>query len=207
MRLSDELRGTLERMTTAYQWSLSPAGYAYLRSRGIQDGAIVTYRLGQVDGSFAEHASYAGWISLPYLTRLGGVVSMKFRRTDDGTPKYLGPYPTRLYNTISLDRAERLGYVAITEGEIKSIILDAYCGIPSVAVPGVEVWGAHPEWPELFRGFSRVLIFRDPDEPGEKLASRILKDIDTAQIVALPTQVDEIYLAYGVDEIRRAAGV
>jgi DNA primase len=167
------------------------------------------YRLGLVDGAIPEHASFAGWISIPYLTRLGGVVQLKFRRLDGGEPKYMGSGgPPRLYNTTALDKAERLGYVALCEGELDAIVLDGLCRIPAVAIPGVDTWAGRPEWAEIFRGFTRVLMFADQDEPGQKLAQRILRDLDTAHVVRLPAKdANETYLAHGADEIRGLAGV
>jgi DNA primase len=147
-------------------------------------------------------------ISMPYITKLGGVVSLKFRQINpDREPKYLTPYPTRMYNTLALDRAEHRGYVALTEGEYDSIILDAFCDIPAVSIPGVETYKHHPEWKELFRGFNRVLMFADPDEAGQRLASQVLRDLDTAQLVALPGDVNETYLSHGADAIRELAGL
>jgi DNA primase len=169
------------------------------------------YRLGVVDGSIPEHASYLGWISIPYLTRLGGTVQIKFRRLDGGEPKYMNSGgPARLYNTMALDKAEQLGYVAICEGEFDAIILDGLCGIPAVGVPGVDTWGSRPEWRELFTGFSKVLVFHDQDEKGQgmKLASRILRELDSASLVSLPGKdVNETYLSHGAATIREAAGL
>jgi DNA primase len=210
MRLSDEFRGSLARATYQYHKALAVDSQAlnYLLGRGIQGAAVSDYRLGVVDGSIPEHAGYTGWISIPYLTRLGGVVSLKFRRLSGDGPKYISPYPTRIYNTMAMDRAEQLGYIAICEGEFDAIILDGLCGIPAVAIPGVETWKAHPEWRELFSGFSKVLVFADSDEPGQQLGSRILRELDTAQLVSLPAKdVNESYLLAGADEIRKAAGL
>jgi len=207
-RLSDEFRTGLELAALAYERALSPAARAYLYGRGLTDEVIARYRLGQVDGSVAEHVSYSGMISMPYVTKLGGVTSLKFRQlASDKEPKYLTPYPTRIFNPIALDRAEALGYVAICEGELDAIVLDALCGIPAVGVPGVETYKAHPEWKEMLRGFSRVLMFPDPDEAGKRLASQILSDLDTAHVVALPGDVNETYLQIGSDKIREIAGV
>ncbi len=213
MRLSDEFRRSLATAAGGYQNTLafhqpgSPA-LSYLLGRGIDEEVIAAYRLGVVDGTIPEHASYQGWICIPYLTRLGGVVSLKFRRLSGDGSKYISPYPTRIYNTMALDQAERLGYVAICEGEFDAIVLDGLCGIPAVAIPGVETWKAHPEWVELFRGFQRVMIFADQDEPGQDMAKRILRELDTAELVSLPAKdVNESYLAAGADKIREIAGV
>lgn len=209
-RLSDESRQSLELATTRYQMALDGGSEAlsYLLGRGIEPRAVDAYRLGLVDGTIPEHAASTGWISIPYLTRLGGVVQLKFRRLSGDGPKYLGSGgQPRIYNTTALDLADQLGYVAICEGEFDAIILDAYCAIPAVGIPGVDTWASRPEWREIFAGYSSVLVFADPDEPGQKLASRILRDLDTAHLVALPGDVNETYLAKGADYIREAAGV
>lgn len=221
MRLSDESRASLEEATARYNWALRDDSQAqnYLHGRGIEPRAGDAFRLGVVDGSIAEHAPFTGWISIPYLTKLGGVVSLKFRRLSGDGSKYITPYPTRLYNTMALDLGEQLGYVAICEGEFDAIILDAYCAIPAVAIPGVDTWKKHPEWREIFSGFSRVLLFMDQDEdqempdgkiknPGRDLGNQLLKDLDTAHLVQLPAKdVNEAYLQFGADKIREVAGV
>src|SRR5579859_7673932 len=221
MRLSDEFRESLAIAARRYELALdsdSPAR-SYLRGRGISPGLAGAYRLGVVDGSIPEHSSYRGWISIPYITKLGGVVSLKFRRLDGGEPKYISPYPTRIYNAPAFDKAEELGYIGVAEGELDCIILDGLCGIPAVAIPGVETWKAHPEWPELFRGFSRVLVFKDQDEdreqadgkvrnPGRELADQITRALDTAHVIDLPAKdVNETYLEFGAAKIREVAGV
>jgi DNA primase len=217
MRLSDELRQSLELAASRYQAAIhldvptlpdSPA-LSYLLGRGISRAAADAYHLGVVDGSIPEHAPYTGWISIPYLTRLGGVVQIKFRRLSGDGPKYVGSGGSpRLYNTPALDRADSLGYVALCEGEFDAIILDALCGIPAVAIPGVDTWASRPEWREIFQGYSRVLVFADQDEPGRKLASRILHDLDTAQLVSLPAKdVNDAFLQFGAGKIKELAGV
>jgi|SRR5580704_11893532 DNA primase len=210
MRLSDEFRNGLDIAARAYAETLFIPGsqaQSYLLGRGIAPEVADAYRLGEVDGTIPEHASYKGWISIPYLTKLGGVVSLKFRRLSGDGSKYITPYPTRIYNTLALDRAEQLGYVAITEGEIDCITLDGLCDIPAIGIPGVEVYKAHPECKEMLRGFNRVLVFADPDEPGQRLGMQILRDLDTAHLVALPGDVNEAYLSQGREFIREAAGL
>jgi DNA primase len=221
MRLSDEFRASLGIAADRYEMALEGGSQAldYLLGRGIEPRAISAYHLGVVDGTIPEHAPYAGWISIPYITKLGGVVSLKFRRLSGDGAKYITPYPTRIYNPMALDLGEQLGYVAICEGEFDAIILDAYCAIPAVAIPGVDTWKKHPEWREMFSGFSRVLLFMDQDEdqvkpdgkiknPGRDLGDQLLKDLDTAHLVSLPAKdVNEAYLQFGADKIREVAGV
>lgn len=211
--LSAELRESLESAAKIYHravWlSEDLRARSCLSGRGITGSVIDAYRLGMVDGTIPEHESFTGWICIPYMTKLGGVVQLKFRRVDQGEPKYMssGGQP-RLYNTPALDKAEQLGYVALCEGEFDAIILDALCGIPAVGIPGVDTWPSRPEWREIFTGFSRVLVFADQDEPGQKLAGKILRDLDTAHVVNLPAKdVNQAYLESGAEKIREIAGV
>jgi DNA primase len=207
-RLSGSFRSGLEALATQYQAALSPAALSYLAGRGIDGKAVKRYRLGQVTRE-SEYGSYAGMIAIPYITGKGGVVSIKFRRTDDGKPKYLTPFPTRLYNTLAMDEADELGFIAITEGEFDAIILDCYCGIPAVGIPGADTWAKHPEWRELFRGYRDIYMFADNDDAGRALAGRVTHDIRDSHAVTLTSgdDVSSAYLAGGLAEIRRKAGL
>lgn len=185
----------------------------YLNSRGISDATIDKFKLGYVDGSIAEHQDYRGRISVPYITKLGGVQGFKFRRVGDGEgTKYLTNHmPTRLYNTLAFERAEALGYIAVVEGESDTWTLDGECGIPAVGIPGVDTWAAHPEWPLLFDGFKKVLFFGDPDEAGNKLKGKVLRDIEQAYPVSFDfapgKDVNEVFVKFGRGAIRKAAGL
>lgn len=195
LRLDESFRTGLEAAADKYHAKLtegfSPAEI-YLATRGITLSMAVEYRLGVVDGSLQDHEPYTGMLCIPYLTRLGGVVSLKFRRPHDCTSecdhaKYISPYPTRLYNTMALDRADELGYVFLTEGEIDAILLD-FSGFPAVAVPGVESWQAHPEWVSVLCGYSRVYLPYDRDEPGRRFAEQARRALKpgVAQFAGLP---------------------
>lgn len=213
MRLSPESLRSLAQMCQTYQSGITDETVSYLLGRGLSEGAIVSYRLGTVTGG-GEHSIYRGMVSIPYVTELAGVVGFKFRQPhtcdDCKHQKYLTPYPTRIYNPLAFTEGERLGFVGVCEGEFDAIILTSMCGIPTVAVPGVETWTAHKSWPLLFGGFSRVLVFPDQDEPGMKLAKRILADVPTAQLMdfeGLTGDMTDIYQAFGADAIREVAGV
>lgn len=226
-RLSEEFRRSLEVMAGTYQRALTEAGRSYLLGRGIGPEAVERYRIGQVDDTHPEHADYAGMLCMPYLTR-SGVVSLKFRRAhecgaDCKHAKYISPYETRLFNTLAMDQADREGVLAVAEGELDTIVLDAYCGIPAVGVPGVDTYKKHPEWRELLRGYETVLIFKDNDpeqirkrpdgseekfRPGDELAKAIRRDVDAARIVRLPSKdVNDTYIEFGRDGVRGAAGL
>lgn len=214
--LSKESRTSLETAAQRYEMllandTLGDSVVAYLLSRGINLHVAQGYRLGVVDAESPDHAEYAGWLSIPYLTR-SGVVGFKFRKMNENDPrnKYMIPHgqPQRLYNTPAMDEADKTGVLAICEGEIDAITLHGLCGIPAVAIPGADTYKNRPEWRELFRGYQEVLIFPDDDEPGMKLAHQIRADVDTARIVRLSGKdVNETYQAFGADGIRKAAGL
>lgn len=203
----------LDEMAAHYNGALehdSPA-LSYLLGRGISRNAIDSFQLGAVDGSYPEHADFTGRISIPYLTKLGGVKGFKFRRVgdDESVTKYLANYmPTRIFNPLAFEAAESLGYIGISEGEFDAVINTAVIDIPTVAVPGVDTWKQHREWPSLFDGYDRVFIFKDNDEPGEKLARKIHADLDNAWVVSLPEKdLNLTYLKHGAGVIRNAAGI
>lgn len=217
--ISKELQDFNAVAAARYAAALSPAARAYLHQRGILDDTIKRFALGSVDGSFHEHSDYRGRISVPYITKLGGVQGFKFRRVGDGEgPKYLSNHmPTRLYNTLAFEQAEMVGYIAICEGESDTWTLDGECGIPAVGVPGVDTWASHPEWPLLFDGFKKVLFFGDADQPGSiaaassgKFKAKVLGKIEQAFPVQLPAgvkDVNECFVKYGRTAIRKAAGL
>lgn len=173
MRLAESFRTSLGEAARNYHLTLmggSSRAADYLQGRGIDGAIAATYQLGVVDGSSPEHEMYKGMLCIPYRTSLGGVVSLKFRRAHDCTSvcehsKYISPYPTRMFNPLALDRADREGYVFITEGEIDAILLD-YAGFPAVGCPGSQSWQAHPEWVSVLAGYSRLFVPYDRDEAG-----------------------------------------
>jgi DNA primase len=213
--LSEELRESLGTAAADYQLALaaSPQVLSYLSGRGISQAVIERFQLGVVDGSFADHLIYKGRISIPYRTKLGGVAGMKFRVAHDcgdwcTHQKYITPYPTRIYNPLAFEASDQMGgLIGISEGEFDAMIATFECGIPTVAIPGTDTWVKHPEWRALFDG-RHVLVLKDQDEAGEKLANRITHDLEGATVVDLPAKdVNETFLRHGPDAIRKASGL
>ena len=163
-----------------------------------------TYRLGSVVDPSAGHEHALGRLSIPYITP-AGVVGIKFRTIDGGTPKYLWPTGQKigLFNVTDLHRSSNT--IAICEGEIDTIVLSGMVKIPAVGVAGVSQW--KPWFPKLFESYSRILIFADNDvkqdgrNPGQELAKRIKEDLNQATIVHLDANLDvnDTYLTYGSD--------
>ncbi|QGH79735.1 DNA primase [Gordonia phage Anon] len=191
MKLSESQRHYLWEATSHYRHALpgSPAE-EYLASRGLDERAA-TFGLGYVAEPRPGHEMYRGCLSIPYMRhsdwRGWSVASIRFRRLDGGTPKYMtmaGDKP-RLYNTIALTQYSR--DIAICEGEIDTITAEL-AGLKTVGVPGAAMW--KPYFRELFLGYRTVNILADGDEPGLEFAHGVAKTLPNARIIPMPDGED-----------------
>ena len=197
-------KNLLTEAANRYSRNLTPQAASYLEGRGITKEVADRFLLGSVLEPSAGHEHSTGRLSIPYQTPTG-VVGMKFRSIDGGTPKYL--YPTGqkvgLFNVVDLHKYSDA--IAICEGEIDTIILSGIVGIPAVGVAGVSQW--KPWFPKLFEGYKNIYIYADNDvkedgrNPGQELAKRIKEDLDKATVMQLPDNEDinDIYLNHGVE--------
>jgi DNA primase len=147
---------------------------------------------------------FRGMLAIPYMRwspwRKWSVATLRFRRLDDGTPKYLtlaGDKP-RLFNTFAL--VEHHDRVAITEGEFDAITAHL-CGIPTVGVPGVQTW--KPYFRELFLGYKEVFLLADGDEPGMEFANKVAKTLPNAKVIPCPPgeDVNSLVISQGRDAL------
>lgn len=184
----------------------------YLAGRGISEEVAAKYRLGTIVDPIEGHQGYEGWISIPYFTALDHCVGFKFRRLDDGKPKYGSPtgQKTHLYNVTAV--AEDSSRIVICEGEFDAIIMNE-AGVPAVGVPGVAAW--KPYYSKLFAGFDTVYIIGDNDiredkdtNPGAEFARRVASEVINGQIVQLPPSMDitDFYLAEGREPLLNLVG-
>lgn len=204
----------LEDATTAYQESLasSPEALAYLAGRGLSENAVRTARLGLCSTPRPGHEQFKNMIAIPYETPTG-VRALKFRRMDDGLPKYNAPLGqrTRLYNVLALQDASDT--IAVCEGEFDTMILHRMVGVPAVGVSGANNW--KPHYPRVLRGFSNILVVTDNDakedgsNPGQDLAAKVLGDIPGARNVLLPPGMDvnEFFTSEGREAVLRRLGL
>ena len=202
--LNAEQRRLLTEAAEKYHNALTPQAVSYLEGRGITQTARNTFLLGSVVEPSAGHEHAVNRLSIPYITP-AGVVGIKFRAIDEGTPKYLWPTGQKigLFNVGDLHKYSDT--IAICEGEIDTIVLSGIVGIPAVGVAGVSQW--KPWFPKLFESYQRILIFADNDvkedgrNPGQELAKRIKEDLDKAEVIHLPDNCDvnEVYLSDGID--------
>jgi DNA primase len=208
--LSQEQKLLLTETAEKYASTLDQATASYLLGRGITKEAAVTFRLGTVNDPAPGHEHAVGCLSIPYRTPTG-IVGIKFRKVDGGTPKYLWPTGQKvgMYNVIDLHESSDV--IAICEGELDTLVMSALVGVPAVGIAGVSQW--KPHFPKMFEGFDRIVIFADNDlkedgrNPGMELAKRIKEDLDKAVVISLPenNDVNQVYLDGGEEWLRERA--
>ena len=207
-----QLKSSLE-AAIQYNKDLSAEAINFLADRGISKEVADQYLLGSIVLPVAGHENYKGWLSIPYLTVMGHCVGFKFRRLDEGKPKYGAPLGQKghLYNVSDIILSSE--YIAICEGELDTIIASAILGMPAVGVPGVQAWKAH--FNRMFTGYGRVYVIGDNDlkddgtNPGAEFSRMVAQEIGNATIVSLPAGMDlnDLYLAKGIEETKRTIGV
>jgi len=209
---SNEQSKLLLEAVTRYSQSINEATLGYLEGRGISKQVADQFMLGTVVDPASGHEQFEGWLSIPYITALGMAVSVKFRRLDDGKPKYgmaIGQ-KTHLFNVSAL--LESKDTIAVCEGELDAIICTGALGIPAVGVPGVAAW--KPHFAKMMNGYGRVLVIGDNDikedgsNPGAEFSRRVASEVINATICVLPPGMDvnDVYLAKGTEETKRILG-
>jgi len=191
-----------------YAQEITPEAIVALLERGISEEVATRFQLGTITDPINGHEMYEGWISIPYITALDQCVGFKFRRLDDGKPKYGSPtgQKAHLYNVT--DVLIQSPYIVVCEGELDTVITSGMVGIPAVGVPGVQAW--KPHFSKLFNGYDTVYVVGDNDikedgsNPGAEFSKRVASEILNSQIVTLPPGMDinDYYLAHGAEATR-----
>jgi DNA primase len=199
---------SLKEAAQRYAQEISPEALVALAERGISEQVAARFELGTVTDPINGHEMYEGWISIPYITALEMCVGYKFRRLDDGKPKYGSPVGQKahLYNV--RDTLVMSPHIVVCEGELDTVITSGVLGIPAVGVPGVQAW--KPHFAKLFTGYDTVFIVGDNDikedgtNPGAEFSKRVASEILNSVIVTLPPGMDinDYYLAHGADATR-----
>jgi DNA primase len=191
-----------------YAQAISPEVLDVLAARGISELVAAKFQLGTVYAPHNGHEMHEGWLSIPYITASGSCVGFKFRRIDDGKPKYGSPtgQKAHLYNVcdITIDSP----HIVVCEGELDAVVTSGVLGIPAVGVPGVAAW--KPHFPKLFNGYETIYVVGDNDikedgsNPGAEFAKRVANEVMNSVIVTLPPGMDinDYYLAHGADATR-----
>ncbi|MFU8806482.1 MAG: CHC2 zinc finger domain-containing protein, partial [Bradymonadaceae bacterium] len=115
------------------------------------------------------------FLVIPYWLEEGGLDILRFRDLSGrANQKYLSPlkhHPQTAYLSHgAFDLADDYPTLYICEGELNALSI-IIAGAPAIGSCGNGVW--KPEWSKELRWFSRAVIFRDPDEPGERFAQKV----------------------------------
>ncbi len=160
-------------------------GRKYLRDHGINNPDIVKkYRLGVVIDPMPGDERFQGMLSVPYLSRRGGVNLVKYRALDPDVKPKVAQYnsqPVRLYNTDAWFDADAA--IGLTEGEPDAICVSENMTyslngqphrLPALGIPGAEMWKSHAGvWKFAFRNTRFVYFFAHGDEAGRDLARQV----------------------------------
>jgi DNA primase len=195
-----------------YSQEINEETLNYLEERGISEVVAARFQLGTIADPIAGHENYIGWLSIPYITALNLIAGFKFRRLDDGKPKYGSPLgqKSHLYNVTDVLLDSHC--IVICEGELDTVILSGECGIAAVGVPGVAAW--KPHFAKLFTGYDTIYIIGDNDikedgtNPGAEFSKRVASEVLNSTIISLPPTMDvnDYYLAHGVNGIKKLLG-
>lgn len=175
----------------------------YLTSHALGFHEASAYSLGVVDQPLSGDEQFKGMLVIPYLTP-AGPRGLKFRNLNGDKAKFLqhaGQKP-RLYNVGAFFRAEDT--IALAEGEIDAIAATEHLGIPTMGIPGAEMWKGDI-WGPLFKDFQRVIIFADGDDAGRRVASQVAGTIGwRVQVIQCPKGEDVSSMIAGgrADELR-----
>lgn len=186
-----------------YERALTPEVARYLLGRGVEEGTALTHRLGVVVDPLPGHESKRGCLAIPYMAGDGTPVTLRFRCLQDhscsdfGHGKYMTLFedPARPYWLQAVNVASDVIHIA--EGEFDAMILNQV-GLPAVGFPGAHGW--QPWHRRLFVGFSRVWVWGDPDEAGQRFVSKVCRSLSQAKGVRLRNgDVNEVFLDEGAD--------
>ena len=209
---SNEQSKLLLEAVTRYSQNIDEATVAYLEGRGISKEVAQQFMLGTVVDPAVGHEQFEGWLSIPYVTALGIATSVKFRRLDDGKPKYGQPTGQKLHLYNVSDVAVDSSHIVVCEGELDTVIISGILAIPAVGVPGVAAW--KPYYSKLLTGFDTVYVVGDNDlkedgtNPGAEFSKRVASEVINSRIVQLPLGMDinEFYLQNGPEELSTLLG-
>lgn len=180
------MRERLRERTEVYsqQFTESDRAQKYWESRGFSLDTAKALKIGYVSDPLPGDYSFKDRIAIPYLTA-SGVVSIKFRATEDSPKKYI--YDPGQIHRIYNPEALVTGYdIVITEGELDCIsFLEA--DIPAVALPGASSWKKC--WWRIFKN-RNVTVFCDGDQAGREMGSKLAEVIYGARIIEAPEGED-----------------
>ena len=189
----------------------------YFAAHALESLTLEKYQIGYVGNPAPQDKRFKGMLVIPYLTA-HGCKALKFRCMEDHdhnqhTPagKYAVPagQTARIFNPQAYFDA--FNQIGICEGEVDAIVATEVIGIPTIGIPGVEMWKGHvAEWKHTLKDYDEVIVFGDGDEAGKRMARQIQEDLGTRALIAQCDGGEDLssMVAKGnADTIRERAGL
>jgi DNA primase len=188
---------------------------SYLAQHALTVEMAAEYRLGYVENPAPQDKRFKGMLCVPYLTR-AGVKALKFRcMADHDHSAHGGKYAqpagqlVRPFNPEAYFKAYNT--IGLCEGEIDAIVATEALGVPTVGVPGVEMWRSHVEWwRHTLKDYDEVIVFGDGDDAGRRMARQVQEDLGTRALIAQCDTGEDIastVAAGKADALREKAGL
>lgn len=180
--------------------SLTERGRAYLAGRGLDPEAAAQYGFRSVDDAAGWRAleqllreSYlpaereaAGWHALPWGGRApalvipyhagGQVRAVRFRRLDDGAPKYHALAGVEIALPFHADALDDVAgaELHVVEGELNAYTLTTH-GLRAIGLPGAGTWRA--DWTARVARAGRLVAWYDGDAAGEQGRAKLARTL------------------------------
>lgn len=182
---------------TKYAADMTAEAARFLLQRGVTEESARTFRLGVAADPIPGHEAGQNKLVIPYLSREGYPLTVRFRTIPPAEKKYLslGGDTNRMFNISALFHATDT--IHLTEGEMDAIILHQL-GLPAVALVGAN--GFAPRHARMLAGFSRIWVWGDGDAAGAELVNTVTRRLPYSAKgvqVAPGTDVNDIYLSHG----------
>lgn len=189
----------------------------YFAAHALESLTLEKYQIGCVTNPAPQDKRFRGMLVIPYLTARG-VMALKFRCMEDHdhnthvpSGKYAVPsgQKPRIYNPAAYFDA--FNQIGVCEGEVDAIVATEVIGIPTIGIPGVEMWkGNVDHWKHTLRDYDEVIVFGDGDDAGRRMARQIQEDLGTRALIAQCDSGEDLssMVAKGhADAIRERAGL
>lgn len=187
----------------------------YFDAHALESLTLEKYQIGCVVNAAPQDKRFAGMLVIPYLTA-HGVKALKFRCMEDHDHtthggKYGVPagQTARIYNPVAYFDA--FNQIGICEGEVDAIVATEVIGIPTIGIPGVEMWKGHvSQWKHTLKDYNEVIVFSDGDEAGRRMARQIQEDLGTRALIAQcdgGEDLSSMVAKGGAETIRERAGL
>jgi hypothetical protein len=139
--------------------------------------------LGWSDGRYKVGGAWVYAIEIPYLDEKGADPRVRYRVALTGDRfRWRSGSRSRPYGLWLLDRARKVGYVLVVEGETDAATL-VHHGFPVVGIPGAATF--KDEWAGYLKGLT-VYVWQEPGRAGAEMVARIAALCPDVRVIPAP---------------------